>query len=64
MVAIIRGSADGARDLRRTDWSTDTTLAAKLHIEYITGGGGGSLIRSVFADNDVHGVLFGGQVVR
>lgn len=34
MVAIIRGSAILTRDLRRMDYSTDPTKAAKLHIEY------------------------------
>lgn len=34
MAAIIRGSADAGRDLRRGDYSSDTTKAAKLHIEY------------------------------
>jgi hypothetical protein len=40
MVAIIQGGATGTRDLRRMDYSTDSTKGAKLHIEYTEGGGG------------------------
>lgn len=40
MVAIIQGSATTTRDLRRLDYSTDTTKAAKLHIEYTEAAAG------------------------
>jgi hypothetical protein len=38
MVCVIQGSADGSDDLVRRDYSSSTTEAAKLHIEYTADG--------------------------
>lgn len=38
IVWIVQGSADAARDFRVTTWDGTPSLAARIHIEYTTGG--------------------------
>lgn len=40
MVGILQGGADANDDLGRNDYTNDTTLAAKLHIEYTAAAAG------------------------
>lgn len=63
MVARIEGSASNSRDLMIQYFELDNAKAAKLHIEYTAGGAAGT-VHPVFANDDIHGIMFGGQVVR